>query len=159
VSAYVALGVGFDEEVEEAWLVVAGNWGVGADDLLGGVVVGGIREGGGEGDVLADGEAEDGGRRGEGEAVDGCVVGEDGLFFKGEGLEGGGVEDFFGFCGICVSAIVLLGVLDTLCSLQSVYIRLANTLYPPSAAATSAAKGSHSLLRIHVPTRRSAEGM
>jgi len=61
VSAYVALGVGFDEEVEEAGLVVAGNWGVGADDLLGGVVVRGVRESGGEGDVLADGEAKDGG--------------------------------------------------------------------------------------------------
>jgi len=116
VSAYVALGVGFYEQVEEAWLVVAGDGGVGADDLLGGVVVGGVGEGGGERDVLADGEAEDGGGGGEGEAVDGCVVGEDGLFFEGEGLEGRGVEDLFGFC-MMKSAPGLEAVPASLCPL------------------------------------------
>lgn len=65
----VAGGVGFDEQVEVAGLVVAGDWGVGADDFFVGVV--GLREGGGDGDVLANREAEDGGWGGEFEAVAG----------------------------------------------------------------------------------------
>lgn len=63
----VALGVGLDEEVEVAGLVVTGDGGVGADDLLGGAV--GLGEGRADGDVLADGETEDGVGRGELEAV------------------------------------------------------------------------------------------
>lgn len=62
----VAGGVGLDEQVEVAFVVVGGDGRVGADDLFGLAVDG---EGGAEGDVLADGEAEDVGGSGEGEAV------------------------------------------------------------------------------------------
>lgn len=67
----VARGVGFDQDVEVAGLVVAGDGGVGADDLFLDDFAGGAGAGesGGEGDVLADGEAEDGGWGWEGEAV------------------------------------------------------------------------------------------
>jgi len=80
---------------------IRGYGGVGADDLFGfrgagfGVCDG---EGGGEGDVLADGEAEDGCGGGECEAVDGCVVGDDGFGGEGEGLVGCWVEGFAFFC-------------------------------------------------------------
>lgn len=66
----VALRVGLDEEVEVAGLVVAGDRSVGSYDLLGGPV--GLRAGSADGDVLADGEAEDGVWRGELEAVAGA---------------------------------------------------------------------------------------
>lgn len=62
----IAGGVGFDEQVEVALVVVGGDGGVGADDLFGLAVDG---EGGTEGDVLADWEAEDVGGFGEGKAV------------------------------------------------------------------------------------------
>jgi hypothetical protein len=65
----VALRVGLDEEVEVAGLVVAGDRSVGSYDLLGGPV--GLWAGSADGDVLADGEAEDGIWRGELEAVAG----------------------------------------------------------------------------------------
>lgn len=67
----VAGGVGFDQEVEVAGLVVAGDGGVRADDFFfdGVAVFVGYGEGGGDGDVLADGEAEDGFGVGEVEAV------------------------------------------------------------------------------------------
>ena len=65
----VSLRVGLDEEVEVAGLVVAGDRSVGSYDLLGGPV--GLRAGSADGDVLADGEAEDGVWRGELEAVAG----------------------------------------------------------------------------------------
>jgi hypothetical protein len=65
----VALGVGLDEEVEVAGLVVSGDGGVGADDFLGGAV--GLLDRGADGDVLADGEAEDRGLCGELESVAG----------------------------------------------------------------------------------------
>lgn len=63
----VTLGVRLDEQVKVAGLVVAGDGGVGADNLLGGAV--GLGEGCADGDVLADGEAEDRLGRGELEAV------------------------------------------------------------------------------------------
>ena len=62
----VACGVGFDEEVEVALVVVRGNGRVGADDFFWLAVDG---EGGAEGDVLADGEAEDVGGSGKAESV------------------------------------------------------------------------------------------
>jgi hypothetical protein len=62
----VAGGVRLDEQVEVALVVVRGDGSVRANDLLGLAVDG---EGGAEGDVLADGEAEDVGGFGEGEAV------------------------------------------------------------------------------------------
>lgn len=67
----VALGVRLDEQVKVAGLVVARDGGVGADNLLGGAV--GLGEGRADGDVLADGEAEDRLGRGELEAVAGMV--------------------------------------------------------------------------------------
>jgi hypothetical protein len=67
----VAGGVGFYEEVEVAGLVVAGDGGVGADDLLVGAV--GLGERGCDGDMLTDGEAEDCGGGGELEAIAGEV--------------------------------------------------------------------------------------
>lgn len=60
----VAGGIGFYEEVEEAVVFVGGDGRVGADDFFGLAC-----DGGGDGHVLADGEAEDGARGGEGEAV------------------------------------------------------------------------------------------
>lgn len=59
--------VGLDQEVEVAGLVVAADRGVGADDLLGCAVR--LGEVGTDGDVLADGEAEDGRGMWEGEPV------------------------------------------------------------------------------------------
>lgn len=93
---------------------IRGYGGVGADDLFGfrgagfGVCDG---EGGGEGDVLADGEAEDGCGGGECEAVDGCVVGDDGFGGEGEGLVGCWVEGFafFWFEGWVVSGGLVEG--------------------------------------------------
>ena len=58
----VAGGVRFDEDIDVAAVFVGGDGRVGADDFL-------AVDGGGEGDVLADGEAENVGREGEGEAV------------------------------------------------------------------------------------------
>ncbi len=63
----VARRVRLDEQVEVARLVVARDGRVGPDNLLERAV--GLREGGADGDVLADREAEDGGRCREGEAV------------------------------------------------------------------------------------------
>ena len=57
VTRDVALRVRLDEEVEVAGLVVARDWGVGTDDLL--VRSFGLGKDGTDGDVLADGEAED----------------------------------------------------------------------------------------------------
>lgn len=51
--------VGFYEQVKVPGLMVARDRGVGADDLFEGTV--GLREGGSNGDVLTDWEAEDGG--------------------------------------------------------------------------------------------------
>ncbi len=63
----VALRVGLDEEVEVPGLVIARDGSVRADNLLGGAVW--LGQGRTNGDVLADGEAEDGVARGQLEAV------------------------------------------------------------------------------------------
>lgn len=68
----VAGGVRLDEQVEVAGLVVTGDGGVGPDDLLGGAI--GLGQLGANGDVLADGKAEDRVRGGEGETVAEDVV-------------------------------------------------------------------------------------
>ena len=91
-----------------------------ADDLLGAAV--GLLEDGANGDVLADGEAEDRGGVGELESVAGVgvsidviggtcggesflhgdIVGDDGLFLELKVLELVGLEDLGGDCeGIC----------------------------------------------------------
>jgi len=67
--------IGFDEQVEVAGRVVGGNGRVGAHDFF-------AIDGRGERNVLADGQAEDVDGSREGETVDGCVVGEDGLLLK-----------------------------------------------------------------------------
>jgi hypothetical protein len=58
----VSGGVGLDEEVDVAVVFVGGDGGVRADDFL-------AVDGSGEGDVLADGEAEDVGRAGKGKTI------------------------------------------------------------------------------------------
>lgn len=63
----VAGGIGFDEQVEVAWLVVARDRGIGSHNLLGAAV--GLLHGRADGDVLADGKAKDGRGRRESEAV------------------------------------------------------------------------------------------
>jgi hypothetical protein len=63
----VALGVGLDEQVEVAGLVVAGDGSVGADNLLGAAIR--LRQVGTDGDVLADRETEDMTRGGKLESV------------------------------------------------------------------------------------------
>lgn len=63
----VALRVGLDEEVEVAGLVVAGDGSIGTDNLLGVAV--GLGERSANGDVLADGEAENGVARGQLEPI------------------------------------------------------------------------------------------
>lgn len=83
MSRDVPRRVRFDEEVEVAGVDIAGDWGVGADDFLVADDFGfGVFdvEVGAEGDVLADGQAEDAVGAGQGEAVDGCVVREDCFF-------------------------------------------------------------------------------
>lgn len=69
--------------------MVAGDWGIRANDLLldNRAVCKDLRKSSGDGDVLANWETEDGGWGWEGESVDGCVVGEDGLFSELEVLE------------------------------------------------------------------------
>jgi len=96
VLADVAGGVRLDEQVEVARLVVAADRGVGADNLLGVAVL--LGDGGADGDVLADGEAEYRVRGRQVEAVDGDIVGDDGLFLEFEFLEDVWLEDLFGFC-------------------------------------------------------------
>jgi len=96
VLADVAGGVGLDEEVKVAGLVVAADRGVGADDILGAAV--GLGDGGANGDVLADGEAEYRVGRRQVEAVDGDIVRDDRLFLELELLELVGLEDLFRFC-------------------------------------------------------------
>lgn len=75
VLGNVAGGVRLDEQVEVAGLVIARDRGVRADDFLGGAVW--LGERGADGDVLAYGEAEGGGRGREKKAVagDGTLVG------------------------------------------------------------------------------------
>jgi hypothetical protein len=87
----VAGRVRFDEEVEIALVFVRGDGSVGSDDFLG--LAG---DGSGEGDVLADREAEDVGGVGELEAVDGRIMRENRLLFQLELLELIGQQDLFG---------------------------------------------------------------
>lgn len=89
----VALRVGLDEQVEVTGLMVGGDGGVRADDFLG--LTG---NGGSQGDVLADGQTEDISRTGQGEAVDGDVVGDLGLLLEDEFLELGRVQDLARLC-------------------------------------------------------------
>lgn len=89
----VTLGVGLDEQIEVAGILVGGDGGVGAQDFLGLAL-----DDGGEGDVLADGQTQDIGGTGEREAVDGDIVGDLVLFLEDEILEFVGVEDFPGLC-------------------------------------------------------------
>lgn len=63
----IAGGVGLDEEIEIARLVVAGNWGVRADNFLGGAI--GLLDVGANRDMLANWEAKNGTWRGELESV------------------------------------------------------------------------------------------
>ena len=86
--------------------MVTGDWGVRADDLLGhcSAVWEGLREGSGDGDVLADWETEDGGWGWEGEAVDCGVVGEDCFFGELEFLEFL-LENWLGG-GVCLSLVL-----------------------------------------------------
>lgn len=120
----VALRVGLDEQVKVAGLVVARDGRVGAHNLLGGAV--GLGQRRADGDVLADGQAENGLGRGELEAVavcDACVstdegpsleagesdlhgyiVGDDRLFLELKLLEDVRLEDLFNLChGVSVS--------------------------------------------------------
>ena len=55
--------------------------------------------------MLADGQAENAVRGGQGEAVDGGVVGENGLFGERELLVDGGVKDLLLLCESCVSDV------------------------------------------------------
>ena len=90
----VALGVGLDQQVKVASLVVGGDGGIGADHLLG--LTG---NGGGERDVLADGKTQDVGGAGQGETVDTNIVGDLVLLLEDEVLELGGVQDLARLCG------------------------------------------------------------
>jgi hypothetical protein len=106
VTADVTGRVALDEQVEVAGVDIGGDGSVGAHDFLvgGGLGLGVLNiEVGGDGDVLADGQAEDAVRGGQGEAVDGGVVGEDGLLGQRELLEDGWVKDLLLLCGRSVS--------------------------------------------------------
>lgn len=85
----VTLGVGLDKEIEVASLIVRGDGGVGADNLL-------TANGGGKRDVLTDGETQDIGGTGQGETVDSDIVRDVVLLLQGEVLEITGVEDLSG---------------------------------------------------------------
>lgn len=102
VTADVSGRVALDEQVEVAGVDIGGDGSVGADDFLVGHGLGlGVLdvEVGSEGDVLADGQAEDAVRGGQAKAVDGGVVGEDGLLGEREFLKVGGIKDLLGFWG------------------------------------------------------------
>ena len=90
----VTLGVGLDKQVEVASLIVGGNGGVGADNLLGLAF-----DGGGERDVLTDGQTENVGRTGQGKAVNCDIVGDLVLLLEDEVLELGGIQDLARLCG------------------------------------------------------------
>lgn len=115
----VALRVGLDEEVEVSRLVVAGDGGVGADDFLGAAV--GLGKRGADGDVLADGESENGVARGKlepvaasmlakrrrrhnvrgrGRDLHGDIVGNDSLLLELELLEYIRLEDLLDACSL-----------------------------------------------------------
>jgi len=108
VTADVTGGVALDEQVDIAGLNIGGDGGVGAHDFLVGNGLGlGVLdiEVGGDRDVLANGQAEDAVRGGQGEAVDSGVVGEDSLLGERELLEDGGVKDLLLLCESGVSEV------------------------------------------------------
>lgn len=94
----VTLRVGLNQKIEVTGILVGRDGGVGAHDFLGLAV-----DGGGEGDVLADGETQNIGGTGEGETVDGDIVGDVVLFLEDKVLELVGDEDLSGFCGLLIS--------------------------------------------------------
>ena len=89
----VTLGVGLDKQVEVAGLVVGGDRGVGANDLLRLTV-----NGSGEGDVLTDGKTQDVGGTRQGKAVDGNIVGDVVDLLQHEILELCGLQDLARLC-------------------------------------------------------------
>lgn len=89
----VTLGVSLDEQIEVSSLIVGGDGGVRANNLL--RLTG---DSSGERDVLTDGEAEDIGGTGEGETVDGDIVGDLVLLLEDEVLELSGVQDLARLC-------------------------------------------------------------
>lgn len=89
----VTLGVGLDEQIEVSGLIVGGDRGVRANNLLG--LTG---DSSSERDVLANGEAEDIGGTGEGETVDGDIVGDLVLLLEDEVLELSRVQDLARLC-------------------------------------------------------------
>ena len=130
VLADVALRVGFDHEVEVAWvLFVGGDGRVAADNLF-------AVDYGGERHVLADGEADDVGGVGQAEAVDGDVVGGRGLLRQGEVLVDIGFEDLASRDGACVCG--WLACCTVLGAGFSLLIDV-KTLNPPTAAANRTA--------------------
>lgn len=161
----VALGVGLDEEVEVAGLVVTGDGGVGADDFLCGAI--GLLDRGADGDVLADGEAENRGLCGElesvaegagwpGQSLDtgielppeqknwqagreihshGYIVGDDCLLCELKLLERVGLENRYDSCGVQW----LDERPDKTRESGGKYLRRAYRLYAPNRTATMAA--------------------
>lgn len=95
----VTLGISLDKQVEVAGFIVGGDGGVGAHNLLGLAL-----NGGGERDVLADGQTENVGGTGQGKAVDGHVVGDLVLLLQEVVLKLGRVQDLSRFCKACQSA-------------------------------------------------------
>jgi hypothetical protein len=89
----VTLGVGLHKQVEVTGLIVGGDGGVRADNLLGLTL-----DGSSERDVLADGETEDISRAGESETVDSDIVGDLVLLLEDEVLELGGIQDLARLC-------------------------------------------------------------
>jgi hypothetical protein len=86
----VALRVGLDQEIKVAGLVITGDGGIRADDLLGSAI--GLGKRSANGDVLADGKAEDRVAGGQLESVNGDIVGDDGLLLELEFLERVGLQ-------------------------------------------------------------------
>jgi hypothetical protein len=102
VTADVAGRVALDKQVEVAGVDIGRDGGVRTDDLLvgDGLSLGVLDiEVGGDRDVLADRQTEDAVRGGQGESVDGGVVGKDGLLGQRELLEDGRVKDLLLLCG------------------------------------------------------------
>jgi hypothetical protein len=102
VTADVAGRVALDKQVEVAGVDIGGDGCVGTDDLFVGDGLS-LRvldiEVGSDRDVLADWQTEDAVRGGQSEAVNGSVVGKDGLFGQRELLENGRIKDLLLLCG------------------------------------------------------------
>lgn len=96
MSRYISLGIALDQDIGVAGLFIAGDGGVGSNDFLALDFAGlGIRdiEFGSEGNVLANGQAEDAVFGGQLKAIDGRVVGDLGLLGDGEFLEVDRIQD------------------------------------------------------------------